>query len=74
MMQGTKELCLGLFVHFFIVFSALTLLVGWQEGHPSCKNRVVGCQCGCLSGARCRLAYGPAEATATAVPIISCII
>ena len=25
-------------------FSALTLLVGWQEGHPACKKtRVVGC-------------------------------
>ena len=23
-------------------FSALTLLVGRQEGHPACKNRVVG--------------------------------
>ena len=34
------------------------LLVGRQEGHPACKNRVVGCWCGCLSGARCRLAYG----------------
>ena len=21
-----------------IIFSALTLLVGWQEGHPACKN------------------------------------
>ena len=46
-------------------FSALTLLVGQQEGHPACKNRVVGCWCGCLSGARCRLAYGSADATAT---------
>ena len=46
-------------------FSALTLLVGWQEGHPACKNWVVGCWRGCLSGARCRLAYGPADATAT---------
>jgi len=36
-------------------FSALTLLVGWQEGHPACKNWVVGCWRGCLSGARCRL-------------------
>ena len=27
--------------------------------------RVVGCWCGCLSGTRCRLAYGPADATAT---------
>jgi len=41
-------------------FSALTLLVGWQEGHPACKKTewwgvgVVVC-----------LAYGPADATAT---------
>ena len=46
-------------------FSALTLLVGWQEGHPTCKNWVVGCGHGYLSTARCRLAYGPADATAT---------
>jgi len=46
-------------------FSALTLLVGRQEEHPACKNRVVGCWSGYLSGARCRLAYGPADATAT---------
>ena len=46
-------------------FSALTLLVGQQERHPAFKNRVVGCWCGCLSGARCWLAYGPADATAT---------
>ena len=38
-------------------FSALTLLVGRQEGHPACKNGVVGCWCGCLSGARCRQLY-----------------
>jgi len=44
---------------------ALTLLVGRQEGHPACKNWAVGCWCGCLSGARCRLAYVPANATAT---------
>jgi len=44
---------------------ALMLLVGWQEGHPACKNWVVGCWHGYLSGARCRLAYGPADATAT---------
>jgi len=37
-------------------FSALTLLVGRQEGHPAC---------GYLSGARCRLAYDPADAIAT---------
>jgi len=22
----------------FLAFTALTLLVGWQEGHPACKN------------------------------------
>jgi len=27
----------------FLAFSALTLLVGRQEGHPACKKRVVGC-------------------------------
>jgi len=46
-------------------FSALTLLVGRQKGHPACKNLVVRCWCGYLSGARCRLAYGPVDATAT---------
>ena len=46
-------------------FSALMLLVGRQEGHPACKKLSGGCWCGCLSGARCRLASGPADATAT---------
>ena len=48
-----------------ILFSALMLLVGRQEGHPACKKQVVGYWRGYLSGARCRLAYGPADATAT---------
>jgi len=64
--------------------------VGWAAGRASaCKNWVVGCRCGYLSGAkvhtrcyfnvrskadisqlnlphgRCRLAYGPPDATAT---------
>jgi len=26
----------------FFVFSALTLLVGWQEGHLACKKLSVG--------------------------------
>jgi len=46
-------------------FSALTLLVGRQKGHPACKNWVVGCWRGYLSGARCRFAYVPADSTAT---------
>jgi len=39
--------------------------IGRQEGHPACKKRVVGCWHGDLSRVRCRLAYGPADATAT---------
>jgi len=31
------------------------LLVVWQEGHPACKKSVVGCWCGYLLGARCKL-------------------
>jgi len=47
-------------------FSALTLLVGRQEGHPACKKLSGGvCWHGYLSGATCRLAYGPAGAIAT---------
>jgi len=46
----------------WIAFSALTLLVGRQEGHPACK-KLVECWRGYLSGTR--LAYGPADATAT---------
>ena len=38
---------------------------GKEKKEMACKNRVVGCWCGCLSGARCRLAYGPADDTAT---------
>jgi len=50
-----------------LAFSALTLLIGQQEGHPACKKLewwgagVVICS----GGTRCRLAYGPADATAT---------
>jgi len=47
-------------VSFNSAFSALTLLDGRKEGHPACKNLS-----GYLSGARCRFAYGPADATAT---------
>jgi len=28
----------ALFVSVCVAFSALTLLVGWQEGHPACKK------------------------------------
>ena len=36
-------------------FSALKLLVGRHEEHPACKNWLMRCWCGCLSGARCWL-------------------
>jgi len=39
--------------------------LGGRKGIRPAKNRVVGCWCGCLSAARCRLAYVPADATAT---------
>ena len=45
-------------------FSALTLFVGRQEWHPAC-NKLSGGMLVWLSGMRCRLAYGPADATAT---------
>ena len=31
-------ICIMSFVAIFVAFSALTLLVGRQEGHPACKN------------------------------------
>jgi len=46
-------------------FNALTLLVWWQEGHLTCKKWMVGFWHRYLSGARCRFAYGPADAAAT---------
>jgi len=48
-----------------LTFSVLTLLVGWQEEHPTCKKLSGEVLAGYLSGARCRLAYGQADFTAT---------
>ena len=65
---GQSSSCSTIFLYvggLLCAFSALTLLVGRQEGHPACKNWVVRCWCGYLSRARCRLAYNPADATAT---------
>ena len=39
--------------------------LGSRKGIQPVKNWVVGCWRGYLSGVRCRLAYGPADATAT---------
>ena len=67
-----RKQCIVLSIQFYLLqypclraFSALTLLVGRQEGHPACKNWEVGCWHGYLPGARCSLACGPANATAT---------
>jgi len=49
----------------FAASNALTLLVGRQEGHPACKKLSGGVLAWFLSGAKCRLAYGQADATAT---------
>ena len=48
-----------------LAFSALTLLVGRQEGHPASKKLSIGVLAWLLSLAMCRFAYGPADATAT---------
>jgi len=45
--------------------------LGGRKGIRPVKNRVVGCWHGSLFGARCRLAYGPADATATLAPVKS---
>ena len=45
---------LTLYLELYLAFSALTMLVGWQEGHPAVKNWVLGCWHGCVSGTRCR--------------------
>jgi len=54
--------CLSL--QCFCALSAFTLLVGQQEGHLACKN-LSDWVLAWLSEARCRFAFGPADATAT---------
>jgi len=51
--NGVKTLCscVNICLQCF-AFSALTLLVGWQEGHPVRKNWAVRYWRGCLSEAR----------------------
>ena len=75
----TVDLSSTLFVYLLIflrdqcyAFSALTLLFGRQEEHPACKNWVMRCLCGYLSGARCRLVQ--LMPLPYQNPIISCLI
>ena len=54
--------------HFMAINYALVLWCCWlggKKGIRPVKNWVVGCWHGYLSGARCRLACGPADTTAT---------
>jgi len=44
--------------------------LGGRKGIRPVKNWVVGCCRGYLSGVRCRLAYGPADATASVKSIL----
>ena len=46
--------------------------LGGRKGIRPVKNWVVGYWHGYLSGARCRLAYGPADATATHCVCVGC--
>jgi len=46
-------------------FSALTLLVGRQEGHPACKKLSAGMLAWLSVWSEVSLAYGPADVTAT---------
>jgi len=52
-------------ITFWTSFSALTLLDGRQEGHSACKKLSDGIMAWLSVWARCRSAYGPADATAT---------
>jgi len=51
-------------IDFWVSLPELMMLVGRQEGHMACK-KLSGGMLAWLSGMRCRLAYGPADVTAT---------
>jgi len=53
MYDGDAAFLSNYFDHPF-AFSALTLLVGRQEGHLACKNRAMSYGHGYQSGARCK--------------------
>jgi len=55
------------YFHFRFILPSLLWCcwLGGRKGIRSVKNWLVGCWRGYLSGARCRLAYGPADATAS---------
>jgi len=65
----THSICIAKAALHVLCYNALILLVGRQEEQPVCKNWVMWCWCGYLSGVRCRLfAYGPTDASAIPKP------
>jgi len=63
--HGVKNsLFISSYIMYKAAYSALMLLVGWQQGHPACKNWVVSYWHGYLSGVRCVWCH--------CHPIISC--
>ena len=48
-----------------VAFSALTLLVGRQEGHPACKKQIGGVVAWLYVWSEVQTCIGPADATAT---------
>ena len=72
-----RSLTLKLLLAMFEIWPSLLShsWLGVRKSIRPVKNGVMRCWCGYLSGARCRLfAYGPAYATASQNPIISCLI
>ena len=67
--KGPLNECVCIITIFTLLFLLPSVLwrcwLGGRKGIRPVENRVVGCWCGYLSGARCRLAYGQADAIAT---------
>jgi len=49
--------CAFMCLYSISAFNALTLLVGWQEGHPACKKLSGGMLAWLSVWGRCRFAY-----------------
>ena len=66
-------ICWEICYYFVSAFSALTRLVGRQEGHLACKKLSGGVLAwlSVWSEVQCRLAYGPADVTATHCLLLS---
>jgi len=66
-MQFLQSIFLFLFVFYKSIIPSVLwrCWLGGRKGIRPVKNWVVGCWRGYLSGARCKLAYVPADATAT---------